>query len=91
MAEALFAFEEDRYPWAIVVIEAGLAVTGTLKVSDVTCRFVNGDGKEDGVLESKLTTPLNDLVAVKYCSKDCSCSLDLFTDDSNVMILVSIC
>ena len=72
----------------MVDIEDGLAVVGMANV--VTCKLVNGDGKEDGVLPSKLTVPLNDDVAVKYCSSAVSCDSDLFTEVSNVIMLVSI-
>ena len=46
-------------------MEVGLAVTGALKTTDVTVRLVYGDGKEDGVLESRLTVPVKEAVALK--------------------------
>ena len=45
--------------------EVGLAVAGMLKVADVTVKLVKGDGKEEGVLESRLTAPVKDAVELK--------------------------
>lgn len=48
-----------------MVTDNGLAVVGTLNTADVTDRVVNGDGKEEGVVESRLTVPVNVAVALK--------------------------
>ena len=87
----LLFLDEVNKPLAMVVTEDGLAVVGTLKVNVDIRTLVNGDGREDGVLESKLTVPLKVEVAAKYCSVLVNLASDWLIAPSNVMMLVSIC